>query len=69
MDAINFRFLISLAVFKGLDMHLTNVITTYLYGSIDNAIYMKIRKGFKLRKGFAIIVVYVDDLILVGTLE
>ena len=48
MDAITFRFLISLAVFEGLDMHLMDFITTYLYGSIDNDIYMKIREGFKL---------------------
>ena len=107
-------------------MHLMDVITTYLYGYIDNDIYMKIPKGFKLHEsnntkscsmysiklqlslyglkqfermwynrlseyllkggyannhicpcifikklenGFAIIVVYVDDLNLVGTLE
>ena len=47
MDAITFRFLISLAVSEGLDMCLMDVITTYLYGSIDNDIYMKILKGFK----------------------
>ena len=34
----------SLTVFKGLDMRLINVITTCLYGSIDNDIYMKIPK-------------------------
>ena len=107
-------------------MHLMNVITMYLYGSMDNDIYMKIPKGFKLPEanctkprsmysiklqwslyglkhsecmwynrlseyliiegymnnlicpyifiktsetGFAIIVVYVDDLNLVGTSE
>ena len=48
MDAITFHFLISLAVFEGLDMRLMDVITTYLYGSIDNDIYMKIPEGFKL---------------------
>ena len=48
MDAIIVRFLISLTVSEGLDMHLMNVITTYLYGSIDNDIYMKILEGFKL---------------------
>ncbi|RVW34987.1 Copia protein [Vitis vinifera] len=48
MDAITFRFLISLAVSEGLDMHLMDVITAYLYGSIDNDIYMKIPEGFKL---------------------
>ncbi|RVW57562.1 Retrovirus-related Pol polyprotein from transposon RE1 [Vitis vinifera] len=48
MDAITFRFLISLAVSEGLDMRLMNVITAYLYGSMDNDIYMKIPEGFKL---------------------
>ena len=48
MDAITFRFLISLAVSEGLDMRLMDVITTYLYESMDNDIYMKIPKGFKL---------------------
>ena len=48
MDAITFRFLINLVVPKGLDMRLMNVITTYLYGSMDNDIYMKILEGFKL---------------------
>ena len=42
MDAITFRFLISLGVSEGLDMRLMDVITTYLYGSINNDIYMKI---------------------------
>ena len=48
MDAITYYFLISLAVPQGLDMCLMNVITTYLYGSMDNDIYMKIPEGFKL---------------------
>ena len=126
MGAITYNFLISLAVPKGLDMCLMNVMTTYLYGSMDNDIYMKIPEGFELpdanntkprsmysiklqrslyglkqsgrmwynrlseyllkegyvnnpicpcifikksETGFAIIVVYVDDLNLVGTPE
>ena len=48
MDAITFLFLISLAVSEELDMHLMDVITAYLYGSIDNDIHMKIPEGFKL---------------------
>ena len=48
MDAITFRFLINLAVSEGLDMHLMDIITTYLYESMDNDIYMKIPEGFKL---------------------
>ena len=48
MDAIRYNFLISLADSEGLDMRLMDVITAYLYGSMDNDIYMKIPKGFKL---------------------
>ena len=48
MDAITFCFLISLTVSKGLDMRLMDVITAYLYGSIDNDIYIKIPEGFTL---------------------
>ena len=48
MDTITFRFLISLAVLEELDMRLMHVITTYLYGSMDNDIYMKIPERFKL---------------------
>ena len=48
MDVITFHFLISLTVSQEMNMHFMDVITTYLYGSIDNDIYMKIPKGFKL---------------------
>ena len=41
MDAITFRYLIHLAVSEGLEMHLMDVVTAYLYGSIDSDIYMK----------------------------
>ena len=50
MDAITFCFLISLTVSKELDMRLMDVITAYLYGSIDNDIYIKIPEGFTLPK-------------------
>jgi hypothetical protein len=42
MDAITFRYLISLSVFNNLDMYLMDVVTTYLYGSLDSEIYMRI---------------------------
>ena len=42
MDAITFRFFISLVEKENLDMRLMDVVTTYLYGSLDNDIYMKI---------------------------
>ena len=48
IDAITFRYLISLAVSEGLDMCLMDVVTTYLYGSLDANVYMKIPEGFTL---------------------
>ena len=48
MDIITFRYLISLSVLEGLDMCLMDVITTYLYGILENDIYMKIPEGFQL---------------------
>ena len=50
MDAITFRYLISLAVSEGLDMRMMDVVTTYLYGSLDANVYMKIPEGFTLPK-------------------
>ena len=48
MDAITFRFLISLVIIENLDMRLMDVVTTYLYRSLDNDIYMKIPEGYKM---------------------
>ena len=48
VDATTFRFLISLEVCEKLEMRLMDVITAYLYGSLDNDIYMKILKGLLL---------------------
>ena len=48
MDVITFRYLISLAVLEGLDMPLMDVVTAYLYGSLDANVYMKIPEGFTL---------------------
>ena len=42
MDAITFRYLKSLTVSEGLDMRLMDVVTSYLYGSLDANVYMKI---------------------------
>ena len=52
MDAITFRFLISLVAKENLDMRLMDVVTTYLYGSLDNDIYMKIPEGYKIPKTY-----------------
>ena len=46
MDTITFRYLISLAVHQKLDMQLMDVVTAYLYGSLDSDIYMKIPDGY-----------------------
>ena len=48
MDAITLQYLISLTISEGLDICLMDVIITYLYGSINTNIYMKILEGFKL---------------------
>ena len=48
MDEITFQYLISLTVSKGLEMRLMDVVTTYLYETINTDIYMKIPEGFKL---------------------
>ncbi|GJW52752.1 disease resistance CC-NBS-LRR class family protein [Tanacetum coccineum] len=48
MDAITFRYLISLTISENLDMRLIDVVIAYLYGSLDSAIYMKIPEGNKM---------------------
>nr|GEX93169.1 putative RNA-directed DNA polymerase [Tanacetum cinerariifolium] len=53
MDAIMLRYLISLAVSENLDMRRMDVVTAYLYGSLDSDIYMKIPKGFKMPKALS----------------
>lgn len=50
MDAIIFRFLMSFTANKILEMRLMDVVTTYLYGSLDADMYMRIPNGFKMTK-------------------
>jgi hypothetical protein len=52
MDAITFKFLIGLVVSNTLDIRLINVVTTYLYGSLDKDIHMKIPERFKMPEAF-----------------
>ena len=52
MDTITFRFLISLAISKRLEMRLMDVVTAYLYGSLDSDIYMKILEGYRMREAY-----------------
>jgi hypothetical protein len=44
ISGITFQYLISLTAQKGLYMHLMDVVTAYLYGSLDSDIYMKVPK-------------------------
>ena len=48
MDMISFRFLISLVLFEKLEMRFMDIVTAYLYGSLDSDIYMKIPEGLKM---------------------
>jgi hypothetical protein len=52
VDAITFRFLIRLIVTESLDMRLIDMVTVYLYGSLDNDIYMKIPEGYKMSEAY-----------------
>ena len=53
MDTITFRFLISLAISERLEMRLMDVVTAYLYGSLDYDIYMKIPEGFSMPETYS----------------
>ncbi|KAL2250260.1 UNVERIFIED_CONTAM: Retrovirus-related Pol polyprotein from transposon TNT 1-94 [Sesamum indicum] len=81
VDATTLRFFISLSVIEQLQMQLMDVVTAYLYGSLDTDIYMRISEGLKMpdalqsksrhmkKSGFVIIAVYVDDLNIIESPE
>ena len=48
MSATTFRYLISLVVQNRLSMQLMDVVTAYLYGSLDSDIYMKVPDGISV---------------------
>lgn len=50
MDEIMLSYSISMAIAMNLDMQLMDTMITYLYGSLDDDIYMKISYGFKIPK-------------------
>jgi len=52
VDAITFRYLINQITYERTNMCLMDVFTTYLYGSIDNDVYMKILEGFKMHEAY-----------------
>ena len=53
MDAITFRYLIGLVVHENLEIHLMDVVTAYLYGALDNEIYMKVPEGLKMPEAYS----------------
>ena len=52
MDTITFHFLISMVVSEKLKMHLLDVVTAYLYSSLDFYNYMKIFEGLKIPEAY-----------------
>ena len=52
MDTIAFRFLISMVVSERLEMRFMDVVMTYLYGSLDSDIFMKIPEGYKMPEAY-----------------
>ena len=50
VDATTLRFLIDMTVFENLQMRLMDVVTAYLYGSLDTDIYMRVPEGLRLPK-------------------
>jgi hypothetical protein len=45
MNGITFRYFISLAIQNHLSLQLMDVVTVYLYGSLDSDIYIKVSNG------------------------
>jgi len=50
MSGIIFRYLIALALQNRLSMQLIDVVTAYLYGSLDSEVYMKVPDGITIGK-------------------
>jgi hypothetical protein len=48
MSGITFLYLILLAAQKGLFIHLMDVVTAFLYRSLDSDIYMKVPEGLDI---------------------
>ncbi|KAK4382113.1 Retrovirus-related Pol polyprotein from transposon TNT 1-94 [Sesamum angolense] len=48
VDVSTLRFLINLSVIEQLKMQLMDMVTAYLYGSLDTDIYMRIPEGLKM---------------------
>ena len=50
MDAIMFRYLISLIISEELEIRLMNVVTAYIYELLNSDIYMRIPDKFKTQR-------------------
>jgi hypothetical protein len=48
MSGITFRYLISMTANLNLKMQLMDVVTAYLYGSLDSEIHMRVLEGLKI---------------------
>ena len=48
LNATTFRYLISLVAPEVLNLQLMDIVTAYLYGSLENDIYMELYEGFSL---------------------
>ncbi|KAL8155915.1 hypothetical protein AgCh_001101 [Apium graveolens] len=48
MDGVTFHFLMGMACMEKLETRLMDVVTAYLYGSLDSDIYMKIPEGLNI---------------------
>jgi len=52
VDVIIFQYLISPTTHERLDMCLMDVVTTYLYRSVDNDVYIKIHERFQMPEAY-----------------
>ena len=52
VDEITFRYMINMTVHEKLEMHLMDVVTTYLYGSLDHNIFMRMPEVLKVPKAY-----------------
>ena len=52
VDVITLRYLINLVVHEKLEMRLMDVVTAYVYGSLDHDIFMKIPEAFKIPEAY-----------------
>lgn len=52
VDVTTFRYLIDLVVREKFDLRLMDVVMAYLYGSLEDDIYMKLPEGFHFPEAY-----------------